>query len=75
MTEENRKRRQFLLDIECIVHEVLAQTAQPDGPDGPDNDCVRCGLILDRGLVRVEEVVQKYKAEWPDHWAASGRRG
>jgi len=66
MTEENKKRRQFLLDIEGIVRETLA--SQPD-------DCVRCGMTLDRGLVRIEEVVQKYKAEWPEHWTASGRRG
>lgn len=66
MTEENRKRRQFLLDIEGIVRETLASQPMED-------DCVRCGMTLDRGLVRVEEVVQKYKAEWPEHWAPPAR--
>ena len=61
MTEENQKRRQFLVDIEGIVRETLASQPMEDDP-------VRCGMTLDRGLVRVEEVVRKYKAEWPEHW-------
>lgn len=68
MTEENRKRRQLLLDIEGIVRETLASQPMEDDP-------VRCGMTLDRGLVRVEEVVRKYKAKWPEHWKTSGRHG
>lgn len=63
MTEENQKRRDFLKEIETIVHETLA--SQPA-------DDVGCGKALDRGLVRIAEVVQKYKAEW--NWVEpSGR--
>lgn len=62
MTEENQKRRAYLSEIEAIIHETLASQS---------DDCVRCGMVLDRGLVRIEGVVQKYKAEWPEHW----RRG
>lgn len=66
MTEENQKRWDFLTEIETIVHETLA--SQPMD----DSDCVRCGRALDRGLVRIAGVVQKYKAEW--NWVEpSGR--
>ena len=67
MTEENQKRRDFLKEIETIVHETL--TSQPMD----DADCVRCGRALDRGLVRIDEVVQKYKATWSEHWRAADR--
>ena len=67
MTEENQKRRDFLTEIETIVHETLA--SQPMD----DSDCVRCGRALDRGLVRIAEVVQKYKATWPEHWQPADR--
>ena len=45
MTEENQKRRDFLTEIETIVHETLA--SQPE-------DCVRCGMALDKGIDRIE---------------------
>lgn len=48
MTEENQKRRDFLKDVETIVHETLA--SQP----ADDSDCVRCGMVLDRGIDRIE---------------------
>ena len=47
MTEENQKRRDFLLEIESIVRETLA--SQPMD----DDDCVRCGIALDRGIERI----------------------
>lgn len=56
MTEENQKRRNFLMEIETIVHETLA--SQPSD----DSDC---GRALDKGLVRIAAVVAKYRAEWP----------
>lgn len=64
MTEENQKRRAYLSEIEAIVHETLA--SQPE-------DCVRCGMALDRGIVRIDEVVRKYKAEW--NWVEPSGRG
>lgn len=69
MTEENQKRRKFLSEIESIVRETLA--SQPLEDDG---DCVKCGMALDRGLVRIDEVVRKYKAEWPEHWGEPSDR-
>lgn len=67
MTEENQKRRAFLVEIESIVRETLE--AQP-----ADDDPVRCGMALDRGVARIDEVVREYKAEW--EWALPvGRRG
>lgn len=65
MTEENQKRRKYLSEIEAIVRETLV--SQPDG-----DDPVRCGMALDRGIVRIDEVVRKYKAEW-DWGESSGR--
>lgn len=65
MTEENQKRRAYLSEIEAIIHETLA--SQP-----AEDDSVRCGRALDRGIVRIDEVVRKYKAEW--NWVEpSGR--
>lgn len=65
MTEENQKRRAYLSEIEAIIHETLS--SQP-----AENDPVRCGRALDRGIVRIDEVVRKYKAEW--NWVEpSGR--
>ena len=51
MTEENQKRRDFLKEIEAIVHETLA--SQPE-------DCVRCGMALDRGMGRISALCYKY---------------
>lgn len=65
MTEENQKRRAYLSEIESIVHETLASQPAEDDP-------VRCVRALDRGIVRIDEVVRKYKAEW--NWVEpSGR--
>lgn len=63
MTEENQKRRDFLTEIETIIHETLASQS---------DDRVWNTRVLDRGIVRIDEVVQKYKAEW--NWVGpSGR--
>lgn len=63
MTEENQKRRDFLTEIETIIHETLASQS---------DDRVRNTRVLDRGIVRIDEVVRKYKAEW--NWVEpSGR--
>lgn len=66
MTEENQKRRAYLSEIEAIIHETLS--SQP-----AENDPVRCGRALDRGIVRIDEVVRKYKAEW--NWVEPSGRG
>ena len=65
MTEENQKRRAYLSEIESIIHETLASQS---------DDCTRNTRVLDRGIVRIDEVVRKYKAEW--NWVEpSGRFG
>lgn len=51
MTEENQKRRAYLSEIEATVHETLA--SQPE-------DCVRCGMALDRGMGRISALCYKY---------------
>ena len=51
MTEENQKRRACLSEIEAIIHETLA--SQPE-------DCVRCGMALDRGMGRISALCYKY---------------
>lgn len=82
MTEENQKRRDFLTEIETIIHETLASQS---------DDRVRNTRVLDRGIVRIDEVVRKYKAEWnwvepsgkppvadtrrTPSWMTSGRHG
>lgn len=82
MTEENQKRRDFLTEIETIIHETLASQS---------DDRVWNTRILDRGIVRIDEVVRKYKAEWnwvepsgsppvvdtrrTPSWMTSGRHG
>lgn len=55
MTEENQMRRDFLTEIETIIHETLASQS---------DDCTWNTRVLDRGIVRIDEVVRKYKAEW-----------
>lgn len=59
MTEENQKRRAFLVEIESIVRETLE--AQP-----ADDDPVRCGMALDQGIARIAGVVRNYLADWPE---------
>lgn len=51
MTEENQKRRAYLSEIEAIIHETLS--SQPE-------DCVRCGMALDRGMGRISALCYKY---------------
>ena len=58
MTEENQKRRDFLTEIETIVHETLA--SQPMD----DTDCVRCGMALDRGMGRISALCYRYALDF-----------